>query len=96
MEHLLAAAVREPAASDVVVAVIDTGVDYNHVDLRSNIWQDRQGGDHAGQRRMDPGFQHADPEDDGEQDIDQHAGTEKPDIGRRTGQLGALGLFSRA
>ena len=25
-------------SSDVVVAVIDTGVDYNHIDLRNNIW----------------------------------------------------------
>ncbi len=25
-------------SKDVVVAVIDTGVDYNHIDLRSNIW----------------------------------------------------------
>lgn len=25
-------------SSDVVVAVIDTGVDYNHLDLRNNIW----------------------------------------------------------
>ncbi len=25
-------------SSDVIVAVIDTGVDYNHVDLRNNIW----------------------------------------------------------
>lgn len=25
-------------SSDVVVAVIDTGVDYNHLDLRKNIW----------------------------------------------------------
>lgn len=25
-------------SSDVVVAVIDTGVDYNHLDLRGNIW----------------------------------------------------------
>lgn len=24
---------------DIVVAVLDTGVDYNHVDLRGNIWQ---------------------------------------------------------
>ena len=25
-------------SSDVVIAVIDTGVDYNHMDLRNNIW----------------------------------------------------------
>lgn len=25
--------------SDVIVAVIDTGVDYNHLDLRNNIWK---------------------------------------------------------
>lgn len=25
-------------SSDVIIAVIDTGVDYNHVDLRNNIW----------------------------------------------------------
>ena len=26
-------------SSDIVVAVIDTGVDYNHVDLRDNMWK---------------------------------------------------------
>lgn len=25
-------------SSDVIVAVIDTGVDYNHIDIRNNIW----------------------------------------------------------
>ncbi len=25
-------------SSDVIIAVIDTGVDYNHIDLRNNIW----------------------------------------------------------
>ena len=25
-------------SSDVVIAIIDTGVDYNHIDLRNNIW----------------------------------------------------------
>ncbi len=30
---------RHPGGSqDIIVAVIDTGVDYNHVDLRNNIW----------------------------------------------------------
>ncbi len=30
---------RHPGGSaDVIVAVIDTGVDYNHLDLRNNIW----------------------------------------------------------
>lgn len=30
---------KEPGGSnDVIVAVIDTGVDYNHIDLRNNIW----------------------------------------------------------
>lgn len=30
---------KHPGGSpDVIVAVIDTGVDYNHVDLRNNIW----------------------------------------------------------
>lgn len=28
---------------DVVVAVIDTGIDYNHVDLADNMWRDDQG-----------------------------------------------------
>lgn len=26
-------------SSDVIVAVIDTGVDYNHIDLRNNVWR---------------------------------------------------------
>jgi len=29
--------------SDVIVAVIDTGVDYNHDDLKDNIWMDTNG-----------------------------------------------------
>lgn len=28
---------------DVVVAVVDTGVDYNHPDITSNMWQDQKG-----------------------------------------------------
>ena len=33
---------KNPGGSpDVIVAVIDTGVDYNHVDLRNNIWINR-------------------------------------------------------
>lgn len=41
--------IRAPAAwqkihdSDVIVAVIDTGVDYNHEDLRDNMWTDKNG-----------------------------------------------------
>src|SRR4030042_7144837 len=39
----------EPAAwdisqgSDIVVAVIDTGIDYRHPDLRKNLWKDENG-----------------------------------------------------
>ena len=30
-------------SSDVIIAVIDTGVDYNHRDLQNNIWTDENG-----------------------------------------------------
>ena len=32
----------------VIVGVIDTGVDYNHIDLVSNIWHDTPGGENLG------------------------------------------------
>ena len=32
----------------VIVGVIDTGVDYNHTDLASNMWHDTPGGEHLG------------------------------------------------
>lgn len=36
--HSLSCDMPAGGGRDVVVAVIDTGVDYNHVDLRENIW----------------------------------------------------------
>lgn len=36
--HLNAEGKNPGGSSDVIVAVIDTGVDYNHLDLRNNIW----------------------------------------------------------
>ena len=37
-DYLKSLGKRPGGSSDVVVAVIDTGVDYNHLDLRDNIW----------------------------------------------------------
>ena len=33
----------ETGSPDVVIAIVDTGVDYNHEDLADNIWYDNQG-----------------------------------------------------
>jgi len=45
---------KHPGGSpDVVVAVIDTGVDYNHLDLRNNIWKNNA--EIAGNGRDDDG-----------------------------------------
>ena len=30
-------------SSDVIIAIIDTGVDYDHEDLKDNIWEDADG-----------------------------------------------------
>lgn len=37
-DHCLEKDTNPGGSADVVVAVIDTGVDYNHLDLRNNIW----------------------------------------------------------
>ena len=37
-EYLDKEGINPGGSADVVVAIIDTGVDYNHVDLRNNIW----------------------------------------------------------
>jgi subtilisin family serine protease len=34
-------------ARDIIVAVIDTGVDYKHVDLQENIWKNPKINDQA-------------------------------------------------
>ena len=36
--HLKKQGKNPGGSNDVIVAVIDTGVDYNHIDLRNNIW----------------------------------------------------------
>ena len=38
-EFLKEHSVKPGGSKDVIVAVIDTGVDYNHIDLRKNIWK---------------------------------------------------------
>lgn len=34
---------KEKGSPDIVIAIVDTGVDYNHSDIKGNMWQDSNG-----------------------------------------------------